>query len=67
VVSAFPLDEGERSQLRATLGRLLAAEPEALEVAIDPELLAGVRISFGAYVLHANLKDELRFFARGYA
>lgn len=65
VISAFPLDEEERLQIGAALNRLLAAEVEP-SFAVDPDLLAGVRIDLGAYVLRANLNDELEFFAHGY-
>ncbi len=65
VISAFALDEDERLGVGMTLNRLLGAGVEPA-FAVDPDLLAGVRIDLGAYVLRANLNDELEFFAHGY-
>jgi F-type H+-transporting ATPase subunit b len=61
VTSAFPLDEDRRKAIRDSLSALAGSriEPEFGE---DPELLAGLRVSLGAWVLHANLRDELKFF-----
>ncbi|BCB26886.1 ATP synthase subunit b [Sulfurimicrobium lacus] len=62
VASAFPLPAGPRAQLLETLTRLVEQELPA-EFSTDPELLSGVRISIGPWVLHANLRDELAFFS----
>jgi F-type H+-transporting ATPase subunit b len=35
----------------------------AIEFLEDPNLLAGLRITLGSWVLRANLEDELDFFA----
>ncbi|MBI4083299.1 MAG: F0F1 ATP synthase subunit delta [Candidatus Lambdaproteobacteria bacterium] len=62
VKSAFPLDAALEQRL--TLGlRESLGEAVPVEYATDPTLLAGLRVSIGYWVLHANLKDELRFFA----
>ena len=62
VTSRYPVAEDGRDVLAQALGRLMG-KPVACEFAEDPELLAGLRITLGAWVLHANLHDELRFFA----
>ena len=62
VTSRYPIGENGRDVLAQALGRLME-KPVACEFAEDPELLAGLRITLGARVLHGNLRDELRFFA----
>ena len=62
VTSRYPIAKDGRDVLAQALGRLLG-KPVACEFAEAPELLAGLRITLGAWVLHANLRDELRFFA----
>jgi F-type H+-transporting ATPase subunit b len=63
VTSAFTLDTTARERLEQALGACLGMQLP-LEYQEDPELLAGVRITVGAWVLHANVKDELAGFAR---
>jgi F-type H+-transporting ATPase subunit b len=63
VTSALPLDAAMRKRLEQSLGTCLGA-PLPFQYQQDPELLAGVRITVGAWVLHANVKDELAGFAR---
>ncbi|HHJ16631.1 MAG TPA: ATPase [Gammaproteobacteria bacterium] len=62
VASAFPLSDSQRQKLRkaliATTGTDLPLHFEQ-----DVEILAGVRITIGPWVLGANLRDELRSFA----
>jgi F-type H+-transporting ATPase subunit b len=62
VASAFPLPAEHRQRLEQTL-----KEVTGLRVPIDyqqePALLAGVRITVGAWILHTNLQDELQGFA----
>lgn len=62
VVSAYPLDEARRAAFAAVLGKLAsrALEPAFKE---DAALKAGVCIMAGSWVLMANLRDELNFFA----
>jgi F-type H+-transporting ATPase subunit b len=62
MTSAFPLPEAERRALVAGLAKATATELSA-DFAEDPSLLAGLRIDIGPWVLHANLRDELSFFA----
>jgi len=64
VVSAYALDATRRTALTETLGKL-AGRPVEPEFSQDPLLKAGVCILAGAWVLMANLRDELAFFAAG--
>jgi F-type H+-transporting ATPase subunit b len=62
VTSAFPLADAQRNLLIEQLRRV-AGEGVSIEFTEDRNLLAGLRISIGPWVLHANLQDELGFFA----
>jgi F-type H+-transporting ATPase subunit b len=64
VVSAYALDAARRTAVTEALGRL-AGRPVEPEFSQDPQLKAGVCILAGAWVLMANLRDELAFFAGG--
>jgi F-type H+-transporting ATPase subunit b len=63
VYSAYPLAEAQRAELQQNLGALLG-KTLSYEFHQNPELLAGLRIVIGAWVLGANLQDELAGFAR---
>lgn len=63
VGSAYPLPPDRREELERALSDVTGLDLP-VSYAQDPELLAGVRIAIGAWVLHANLRDELRDFAR---
>jgi F-type H+-transporting ATPase subunit b len=65
ITSRYPLVEEQRSSLAQALGRV-AAKSVACEFAQDPELIAGLRISIGPWVLRCNLQDELKFFAESH-
>ena len=62
VASAYPFTEDRRQRLEETL-----TEVTGLSVPVDyqqtPDLLAGLHITIGAWVLHANVRDELKAFA----
>ena len=60
---AHPLDAGVEEELQTALSDTLG-QPVTLETQLEPALLSGVRLNIGARVLHANLADELAFFAR---
>ena len=63
VTSAFMLDTAARERLQQALNACLGAQ-SPFQYQEEPELLAGVRITVGAWMLHANVKDELAGFAR---
>lgn len=62
VMSAFPLSTDDRERINDTLAELFESEVPShfLE---DSELMAGLRIAIGPWVLGANLRDELEAFA----
>jgi F-type H+-transporting ATPase subunit b len=64
VASAYPLDEAHRAAFSQALGKL-AGRTIAPEFSEDAGLKAGVCIMAGSWVLMANLRDELGFFAGG--
>jgi F-type H+-transporting ATPase subunit b len=62
VVSAYPLDDDARLSLERMLASVLAVTaPFYYEQ--DKDLLAGLRVTMGSWVLRANLQDELKSFA----
>jgi len=61
VSSAFPIDQDRKQRLGQTLAGITGTQIP-LRFEQDAELLAGVRITFGAWVLGANLRDELEGF-----
>jgi F-type H+-transporting ATPase subunit b len=62
VTTAFPLDDPTRRRLVTTVEGLLG-RPVEWEFGEDSRLVAGLRISLGAWVLRGNLEDELKWFA----
>jgi F-type H+-transporting ATPase subunit b len=65
VLSAYALDEARRAAFSRALGQLAGREV-APEFAEDATLKAGVCIMVGSWVLMANLRDELKFFATAF-
>jgi F-type H+-transporting ATPase subunit b len=61
ILSAFPLASGQRQQLEQAL-KPLTPPNLPLEFRQSSALLAGVRVTIGAWVLDANLQAELRGF-----
>lgn len=61
VASAFPLDAGQRARLVTALNAAAGRELSA-DFSEQPLLGAGLRITIGPWVMHANLADELAFF-----
>lgn len=61
VTSAFPLTDEQHQQLESALARLTGPDVP-LRFEQKTELLAGLRITFGAWVLGANIKDEFKGF-----
>ncbi|MGD8351273.1 MAG: F0F1 ATP synthase subunit delta, partial [Gammaproteobacteria bacterium] len=61
VESAFPVSEDRRQQLETRLKALLDLDlPVNFEQ--NPELLAGLQVTIGAWVMRVNLRDELKGF-----
>jgi len=62
IISASALSDNHKKQLEEKLSQLCECpiEPEYQQ---DPRLIAGLRLIFGAWVLHLNLEDELKGFA----
>lgn len=61
VSSAHALSQSQRESLTNAV-QLLVERPVHCEWREDPDLLAGIRLSLGPWMLGANLKDELKFF-----
>lgn len=62
VVSAYPLSETQQQQLREQIGSRVP-HPLSYEFHEDRKLIAGLHLTVGPWVIHANLHDELKTFA----
>ncbi len=62
VVSAFPLSEAQQQQLREQIASRVPQRMQC-EFHEDRKLLAGLHLTIGPWVVHANLHDELKTFA----
>jgi len=62
VQSAFALDSAKRAELAHALSEV-AGKTLPVEYRENPELVAGFQVSIGPWILHANLRDELKFFS----
>jgi F-type H+-transporting ATPase subunit b len=62
VSSAYSLPEPQRDSLTAVLKGKLGTEA-SIEFAVDQDLVAGLEITMGSFVLRANLRDELEYFS----
>jgi F-type H+-transporting ATPase subunit b len=62
ITSAYPLTDELRLQLEQKLASLITS-PINFQYHQDAELIAGVRMDIGAWVLNANLQHELMGFA----
>jgi len=62
VRSAYSLTERQRDTLTAVLKGKIGMEA-SVEFAVDQNLLAGLEITVGSFVLRANLRDELEYFS----
>ena len=60
--TAYPLGTSQRRRLAEKLGGLLGLQVTCRFVE-DTQLLAGLRITIGPWVFHANLQEELKSFA----
>ena len=61
VESAFPLSPEHRSELNGVINALLGQTLPA-NFSENADLLSGLQVSIGPWVLHANLRDELAIF-----
>ena len=66
ITTAFPLESSRRSRVVKQVEELFN-RTIAWEFIEDPELMAGLRVSLGGWVLRGNLQDELKFFAESEA
>ncbi|MCB1948207.1 F0F1 ATP synthase subunit delta [Nitrosomonas sp.] len=62
VQSAFPLSNTQKQTLSAVLTEAVHTQLP-IEYQCNDTLLAGFQIAIGPWVLHANLRDELKFFS----
>jgi len=62
VQSAFALDEGRRAELERVRAEA-TGKTLPVEYRENPDLLAGFHVAIGPWILHANLRDELKFFS----
>ena len=61
VVTAYPLADQQRQSLEQAMMKI--ASPDIpLRFEENSELVAGIRITIGAWILGANLQDELAGF-----
>ncbi len=63
VVSAYPLENGYRRALETALADLAGIQVTC-HYREDPVLIAGLWLKLGPWMLHANLRDELKGFAK---
>lgn len=62
VQSAYAFDPGKRAELARVLAEVVG-KTLPVEYLENPELVAGFLVSIGPWILHANLRDELKFFS----
>jgi len=63
VYTAYPLESPDAHHLEEAL-RQIVPDDITIQYSRSPELIAGLKVIIGAFVLQANLKDELNDFAR---
>ena len=61
IESAYALNSEQQGRLKSVFSSQLGVTDD-IEFAVDESLLAGLKITVGAYVMGANLKDELQGF-----
>lgn len=60
--SAYPIPDSQRQHLFDTLTKTLSTTI-TIRYEINPELIAGIQITLGSWILAANVRDELKGFA----
>lgn len=63
IASAHALDTAQVERIEQAIRRI-SGHDTRFQVSTDPALIAGLRITLGECVLHANLADELGYFYR---
>jgi len=63
VISSTALDDAQQQIIRQALEQKLGPRNGPWQFRQNPQLIAGLRVSIGGWLLHANLQDELRFFS----
>lgn len=63
VETAFPLDDNQKQEMKSKLQKTLGLSSQ-IQFNQNPELLAGIALSAGSFLLEANLKSELNFFTQ---
>ncbi len=63
IASAHALNDKDLSSISQSLSEV-ACRPINAVFKLDPELIAGLRVTVGECLLHANLAEELQFFRR---
>jgi F-type H+-transporting ATPase subunit b len=61
IASAYPLTDEQQNKLEKTLAGL-SGRYFSIQYKQDPSLLAGLNVTIGDWVLHANIRDELKGF-----
>ena len=67
VASALPLNAAAQQLIRQALEQKLGHSDGEWQFSCDDKLIAGLRVSIGGWMLHANLQDELHFFSEAAA
>ena len=62
ITSAFPVAKETRQKIEQKLKSIIAKDIHC-RYEIDNELIAGMRIRIGAWLLQASIRDELKYFA----
>lgn len=63
IQSAFPLSSEQQRTLTSALNEITNKALPA-DFQVNKALLAGIQIEIGPWILHANLRDELKYFSK---
>lgn len=62
VTSAYPLSQDQKDKIQESVQQIFSNAID-LKYKESAEVIAGLRINIGSYILRANLADELKFFS----
>ena len=62
IISAYLLSQTQKENLQDSMQKLFERDLH-FDYKVDPEIIAGLRVNAGSYVIRANLADELTFFS----